>query len=330
MPRLNSLRGLLIFFVGTFLSSINCLDSQHCSSSHLHHSATATVVSNKQMTPAVETISHDAVTLALAKKESAHHYEGMQELYNSLRKRPLLIQAYTLHDESSPPATDKNVKIVHFLRHGQGFHNLMADMAAAQGREWTQFQHTPENPYVMQEIVDAPLTQKGRNQARAVQTIIHQMENQPELIVLSTHCRALQTGLIAFEHLINDDADAVEFIAHEMVREETGVHVCDQRRPKTQQALDFPHVNFDLVLDEEDMLFRVDRRETKMEIGERIYQFLDWLADRDETHVGVASHSGWLMTLFNGAVECEDSLKEWFQTGELRSVKLVFVQNEAA
>eukprot|EP01083_Nonionella_stella_P239539 838285_1 len=94
----------------------------------------------------------------------------------------------------------------------------------------------------MAEIVDAPLTQKGRDQARAVQPLIQCMQDdhQPELIVLSTHCRALQTGLIAFEHLLSDgnqrsynfqrNITPALFLAHEMVREETGVHVCDKRR----------------------------------------------------------------------------------------------------
>ena len=269
-----------------------------------------------------DSISHDAITLALAKKESVEHLQGVEELYASMRQRPLLIKAYALNDESSPPETDKNVKVLHFLRHGQGFHNLMADMAAAQGKEWEQFIYSPDNPYTKPEITDAPLTQKGRNQAKAAQTMIKSLTKQPELVILSTNCRAIQTGILAFEHLLN----TIPFIAHEMVREETGVHVCDKRRPKSQQMTEFPQVNFDLIESEEDELFRTDRRENKKEIGERIYTFMEWLSSRDETHVGVASHSGWLLTAFNGIFECDETLKAWFQTGELRSVKLLFTR----
>eukprot|EP00979_Chaetoceros_neogracilis_P008139 scaffold1798_cov273-Chaetoceros_neogracile.AAC.7 len=271
-----------------------------------------------------EAISHDLVTLALAKKESAHHYEGAEELFNTMRGKSLWVNAYAMDDPSAPPLTDPNIKVCHFIRHGQGFHNLMADMYSSQGKEWTQFKKSPNNPYVLPEIVDAPLTQKGRNQARALQPIIQSLENQPEMVVLSSQCRALQTGVIAFEHLVNE----VPFVAHEMVREQAGVHVCDMRRPRSQQALDFPIVNFSLIEEEEDQLFHEDRRETKLEIGERIYLFLKWLEQRNETHVAVTSHSGWLMTLFNGSVKCDNSLKEWFQTGELRTVKLEFVNNE--
>jgi len=189
-----------------------------------------------------------------------------------------------------------------------------------------QYSHTPENPYIMPEILDAPLTQKGRNQARLIQPRIAALPTKPELVVLSPNCRAIQTGLIAFEELLSDKN--VPFIAHEMVREENGVHVCDKRRPTSQQMKEFPQVDFSLLETEEDVIFRDDRRENKTEIGERIYKFLCWLSERPERHVAVSSHSGWLMTVFNGNIECEESLKPWFQTGEMRSVKLVFTRRD--
>ena len=180
----------------------------------------------------------------------------------------------------------------------------------------------------MPEILDAPLTDKGRRQARILQPAIKSFADQPQLIALSPNCRALQTGLIAFEHLIakND----VPFIAHEMAREENGVHVCDKRRPTSQQKQEFPQVDFSLLESEEDIIFRNDRRETKLEVGERIYRFMEWLFEkRSEEHIGVASHSGWLLTVFNGVCTCHNDLKKWFHTGEMRSVKVkVFVQDE--
>jgi hypothetical protein len=78
--------------------------------------------------------SHSETTLALAKKESAEHMHGMKELYDAMRKRPLIVKAYALDDANAPA----DAKIVHFVRHGQGFHNLMADIASSQGREWVQ------------------------------------------------------------------------------------------------------------------------------------------------------------------------------------------------
>ena len=143
-------------------------------------------------------------------------------------------------------------------------------------------------------------------------------------MVLSSQCRAIQTGCIAFEHLLDDKS--APFIAHEDVRECSGVHTCDKRRPKSRQEKEFPMVDFSEIESEHDGLFRDDRRESKSDVGERIYSFLRWLSERPESHIGVASHSGWLMTLFNGVVECDEALKPWFQTGELRSVKLEFTK----
>jgi broad specificity phosphatase PhoE len=286
-----------------------------------HRQQTHTIQRVSSSTLMACSTEHNDVTLALARKESRQHHEGMPELYNHMRKKSLTIKAYS---QSHPKYNETNTqpkssKIVHFVRHGQGFHNLMADMYVSAGKEWNQYERSDDNPYVLPEVLDAPLTQKGREQAKAIQSLVQNMDCQPELVVLSSNCRALQTGLIACGHL------NVQFIAHEMVREETGVHICDKRRTIKEQKIDFPTVDFRLIEHDDDLLFREDRRENKMEIGERIYAFMEWLGKRDEGHICVTSHSGWLMTLFNGIVECEeDHLKEWFQTGELRTVKLEF------
>jgi broad specificity phosphatase PhoE len=276
--------------------------------------------------------AHSTVTLELAKKESTEHMHGMQELYDAMRERGLIVKAYALDDPNAPANDAANIKVVHFVRHGQGFHNLMADLARAAGRDWVQFTNTPENPYIMPEILDAPLTEKGRQQASMLQPIVRVMENQPELVVFSPNCRALQTGLIVFEDLIGggDKPNSVPFLAHEMVREENGVHICDKRRPVSRQKMEFPQVDFSLLESDEDPLFRDDERETKMQVGERVYKFMEWLAERKEKHVAVNSHSGWLLTVFNGICECDPALKGWFQTGEMRSVKLEFVSNSTS
>lgn len=279
--------------------------------------------------------AYSAATLKLAEKESAEHMKGMSEVYEEMRHRPLQVKAYRLTDPAAPPlssssSSSDNVKIIHFVRHGQGFHNLMADLAHQQGRTWVQFSQTPDNPYVMPEILDAPLTEMGRQQAYLLQSYVHSMnddEEKPELVVLSPNCRALQTGIIVFASLLGH----VPFLAHEMVREETGVHRCDQRRPVSRQSVEFPQVDFSLISSEDDPIFHETTRETKRQVGDRIYEFLEWLSQRPEKRFGISSHSGWLLTLFNGVCETEDdSLKTWWQTGEMRSVKLQFVQNDTA
>lgn len=116
------------------------------------------------------------------------------------------------------------------------------------------------------------------------------------------------------------------FIAHELVREQYGVHVCDKRRPKSRQVQEFPMVDFSLLESEEDALFSEDSRETNIAVAGRIYKFLEWLETRTEKHVAIASHSAWLLTAFNANFECEDNLKAWFQTGEMRSTIIEFIR----
>ena len=83
----------------------------------------------KTMTAKTE---HSETTLALALKESAEHMEGMQELYVAMRNQPLIVKAYALDDPKAPA----DAKVVHFVRHGSGYHNLIADIFTSQGRTW--------------------------------------------------------------------------------------------------------------------------------------------------------------------------------------------------
>lgn len=284
---------------------------------------------------------HTDAALALGELDYEEHIQGSKECYEEMMQRPLVVKCYVNSAENKKNKMKTNTKLVHFVRHGQGFHNLMADLAKEAGRTWKQCTNDPANPYIMPEILDAPLTHKGREQAIALQSTVRALDEseQPQLVVLSPHCRALQTGVLAFEELLDGNRNdsngnkKCSFIAHEMVREETGVHRCDQRRPKSRQEKEFPMVDFSLLTDEDDKIFDPNRRESKLEVSERIYTFMEWLEKRPENVVGVASHSAWLLTTFNANLDIiatdEDdakSLKDWFQTGEIRSVILEFVR----
>ena len=88
------------------------------------------------MSPKEDLTEHSQVTLDLAKQEHAEHMEGMDEAAEAMKQRSLKIKAFALDDPNAP--TDGNVKTVHFVRHGQGFHNLMADLAKKNGVTWVQ------------------------------------------------------------------------------------------------------------------------------------------------------------------------------------------------
>jgi len=100
-------------------------------------------------------------------------------------------------------------------------------------------------------------------------------------VIVSPQCRATQTGLIGFSHLLSAGGKK-KFVAHEFVREESGVHVCDQRRSISNARVEFPQVDWDGIEHDKDPLFSEDRRETKKEVGERIYKFLLWMMELEE------------------------------------------------
>ena len=131
-----------------------------------------------------------------------------------------------------------------------------------------------------------------------------------------THAHSLTHSLT--HSLAHTHTHTHRFVAHEGVREDSGVHVCDKRRSITNARMEFPFVDYTAITSDEDILFRDDKRESKAHVGERVYDFLMWLQRRPERTVAVASHSGWLMTVFNGVVNAEESLRQWFNTGEMR------------
>lgn len=87
----------------------------------------------------------------------------------------------------------------------------------------------------------------------------------------------------------------IPFVAHELVREETGVHPCDGRRPRSQSAQAFPGVDFSLVEHDEDTLHSEETREPRESVMARAETFARWLlSERPERHVAVVSHAGFL------------------------------------
>ena len=80
--------------------------------------------------------------------------------------------------------------------------------------------HNFGNPYQRPEVRDPPLTELGRQQARALRERAQQLN--PEVVVVSPMCRATQTALLGFSHLLPHRATenkSVPFIAHEGLRE---------------------------------------------------------------------------------------------------------------
>jgi len=228
-------------------------------------------------------------------------------------------------------------KIIHFQRHGQGYHNLLGDVVRASGRDIHIDDPNPdENPFVKPEIQDSPLTFKGRSEATSRRYEASMLS--PQLIVVSPLVRAVQTALLTFaDHIYVKDEEKekekIPLIAVDGCREQLGLLTCNKALPLSQTKSEFPEVDFSLVShDEADPLWeQYDTREAPIDEANRAYEFLtNFLMEREEEEIAVVCHSAWLFSVCNAVIDCggDDSLESWFGTGEIRSLRVSYYRNE--
>jgi broad specificity phosphatase PhoE len=167
--------------------------------------------------------------------------------------------------------------------------------------------------------MDARLDETGRAQATALGQRIREARMQVDVVLVSPLTRTLETGSLMFPER------GVPFVAIEMCREAFGGHPCDQRRPLSVVAKEFPHVDFGLVSTDEDTWHDPNRRETVREVSIRADRFLATLRARPERNIVVVSHGVFLETFMNRcALLCvDDSMKlKRFENAEMRSIVL--------
>ncbi|CAK9095879.1 Phosphoglycerate mutase-like protein (AtPGM) [Durusdinium trenchii] len=222
-------------------------------------------------------------------------------------------------------------KLIHWIRHGQGYHNLLAEAMRSVGCAFSELGDYEEakkaafHPYVNDAIVDPPLTCLGIQDAKDLWPKAKTLK--PELLVVSPLKRASETIMIGFKEAIQQ---GVPLMAHDACREQFGVHVCDRRGTRTDYAERWPHVDVSCVTHDEDPS-SLTKRESKVELARRGHDFLQWLSGRPEKEIVVGTHSAFLMGVFHIALEIEDeSMKNFFKTGELRSVLLEVQAEQSA
>ncbi len=214
---------------------------------------------------------------------------------------------YPFHPENAAEIPS-NAKIVHFVRHAQGAHNVNMEYRAMMN-------------------MDARLTDIGRQQCQALASRIdnatpesdsslHALATGCELIVTSPLTRCIQTSLLSFEPILPN----VRVLAHDGIRETVNYN-CDRRRlrsviqkesvcPTTKLPLvDFTHV----ATEHDDVWDAYERRLGCHEtytghresaelyvVADRARRFLQWImVDRPETHIAVCSHAAFLRCFWN-------------------------------
>ena len=209
-------------------------------------------------------------------------------------------------------------RTIHFVRHGEADHNLLASKIG-------------KKAYVDPSVHDPPLTEKGIQDAVSLQDRMKELAESKHLdaIVASTMNRALMTADVG---CVKVQDMPIPRIVLECVRERVGHHICDGRRALTEIKAQFPEFNFDAVESEEDIL-QTPERETYAQMIGRAYDFFQWLIEHPEYNcVAVYSHSSFLFTIFQGVFDYPygDVDTTWFRNGECRSVNVTIRENNTA
>ena len=225
-------------------------------------------------------------------------------------------------------------KIVHFQRHGQGYHNLLGEIFKDfYGKPVNLDDKDPTtNPFLREEILDSPLTEKGRNECACRRQEAALLN--PQAVIVSPLHRAIQTAMLSFaDHMPttknNSGGKQIPWVAHEGAREQTGLLLCNKRRALSQTKAEFPHIDFSEMANsgDEDEGWDSEARESPKAETERIYNFLtEFLMKRPEEELALIGHSAWLFTMCNAVMDCRDdaSLRGLFGTSEIRSMRVTF------
>ncbi|CAK0760575.1 hypothetical protein CVIRNUC_002782 [Coccomyxa viridis] len=209
-------------------------------------------------------------------------------------------------------------KVVHFVRHGEGFHNIG----------------------IVNE--DAHLTEAGWRQAEALNKHIQQLKPSidVQVVIVSPLMRALETAAGAFgagafkgegrplmlsqtedlderaPHAAVACPEGIPFIAFEGCRERLGAAICDRRRDIACAEQQFPGVDFSHIERGEDMVYEQHKVESEHAVMERGARFLQWIMARPESRIAVVTHCGFIfLTLSAFGHECALSVQEEMHRG---------------
>lgn len=271
---------------------------------------------------------------------------------NTVRAYPAKVSVQ-LWDPNSPDATSlrqqlnpATSKIVHFVRHGQGYHNFMDTELQRAGAVISDVDDytlavAEERFYLQPALQDPPLTAQGRHDAKKLWEYIASLDPgrfSPELYIVSPLRRATQTVLLAFHSLLSPPAGEhsppVPVVALESCREQCGIYYSDKRSDVSDFAMEFPRVCTEHMLSDEDVLWQPRERESMDAQLARQQDFLQFMwKHEDVREVVVGTHSGWLRALVNRSLVVAEageasSIQKDFRTGEMRSLLMTWTDSD--
>ncbi|XP_026659205.1 phosphoglycerate mutase-like protein 1 isoform X2 [Phoenix dactylifera] len=200
-------------------------------------------------------------------------------------------------------------KTLHLVRHAQGIHNVEGEK--------------DYKAYLSTELFDAHLTPLGWDQVDNLRKHVHAcgLARKIDLVITSPLLRTMQTAAGVFggesyadgvsapplmvANAGNSRRPAISslncppLMAVEYCREHLGVHPCDKRRSISEYRHLFPAIDFSLIENNEDILWKADIREANEEVAARGMKFINWLWTRKEKEIAIVTHSGFLFHTLN-------------------------------
>ncbi|KAJ0395553.1 hypothetical protein P43SY_011144 [Pythium insidiosum] len=239
---------------------------------------------------------HDALTMvtpvATAPPPLFRHFDLATNTWEELERKRREVER-SLVPESAGTAPTRQVKIVYFVRHAEGYHNVAERELGTE--RWEAVEAKQER------FLDADLTPFGISDTESKGPPALSAEAQRgmppiERVVVSPLSRAIQTA----QHFFSPEQAPRPFVVMEACRETTGVHTCDKRRPVSDIRAKFPDLDFSRMRDEEDKLWSPTHRETDDEHRVRARAFLAQLfREIPERYVAVVSHSGFMSAVWS-------------------------------
>ena len=255
---------------------------------------------------------------SLLAKEIEEHITQVQECGNVVEPGSIVVFPVDQFEKILASGNYKTVKIVHFTRHGEGTHNLKVK-EIGYACQCTTSSPVGPCPYKNEELLDARLTAKGRAEAKINNEYITNNNIVIECACTSPLSRAIETGLISIE---GERLKNIPFYSADFMREQSGNHICDKRRPKVELERDFPRIDFSS-LEEFDTYYDPDVREEKSKLAARCLRTIRYIQDLPFTNIAFFGHSGFLCTLF-GSIFGTSARDTWFNTGEMRSLTVAW------
>lgn len=181
-------------------------------------------------------------------------------------------------------------KVIHFVRHGEGNHNLAERKFGT--KKW-EASIALGNDYL-----DSPLNLVGIEQCQELGAALR-ISGQRGMIVQqaisSPLTRALETAELCLGQFSKTDgAHAMTRVVQELCRETMGRHTCDKRRPVSKVSKEFSEWDFSSIKHDEDPWWTTERESAEARSIRARLWLREQLIQNTHSHIMLINHSGFI------------------------------------